>query len=139
MVVIGAGIVWGGAIVGFGLVRSLPLALAFLALAGMGDLISEVLRNALLQRYTPDPLRGRVSSLYLAQVNTAPALGNVEAGAVAQAFSPVISVVSGGLACVIGALLLGGAIPAVRHSRLFDPDDEPDSGAGLPQESPASS
>jgi MFS transporter, ENTS family, enterobactin (siderophore) exporter len=143
MVVIGAGIVWGGAIVGFGLVRSLPLALAFLALAGMGDLISEVLRNALLQRYTPDPLRGRVSSLYLAQVNTAPALGNVEAGAVAQAFSPVISVVSGGLACVIGALLLGTVIPAVRHSTLFDPDDdpdaEPDADAGLPQKSPASS
>ncbi len=143
MVVIGAGIVWGGAIVGFGLVRSLPLALAFLALAGMGDLISEVLRNALLQRYTPDPLRGRVSSLYLAQVNTAPALGNVEAGAVAQAFSPVISVVSGGLACVIGALLLGAVIPAVRHSTLFDPDDdpddEPDADAGLPQKSPASS
>jgi ENTS family enterobactin (siderophore) exporter len=128
LVVIGAGIVWGGAIVGFGLVRSLPVALAFLALAGMGDLISEVLRNALLQRYTPDPLRGRVSSLYLAQVNSAPALGNVEAGAVAQVFSPVFSVVSGGLACVIGALVLGALIPAVRHSTLFDPDEPHDHG-----------
>jgi ENTS family enterobactin (siderophore) exporter len=128
LVVIGAGMVWGGAIVGFGLVRSLPLALAFLALAGMGDLISEVLRNALLQRYTPDPLRGRVSSLYLAQVNSAPALGNVEAGAVATAISPVFSVVSGGLACVIGALVLGALIPAVRHSTLFDPDEAHDHG-----------
>jgi ENTS family enterobactin (siderophore) exporter len=128
LVVIGAGIVWGGAIVGFGLVRSLPVALAFLALAGMGDLISEVLRNALLQRYTPDPLRGRVSSLYLAQVNSAPALGNVEAGAVAQAVAPVFSVVSGGLACVIGALVLGALIPAVRHSTLFDPDEPHDHG-----------
>jgi MFS transporter, ENTS family, enterobactin (siderophore) exporter len=126
-VVIGAGIVWGGAIVGFGLVRSLVAALALLALAGAGDLISEVLRNALLQRYTPDPLRGRVSSLYLAQVNTAPALGNVEAGAVAQAFSPVVSVVSGGLACVAGALLLGLAIPALRSASLAEPEPEPGS------------
>jgi ENTS family enterobactin (siderophore) exporter len=132
IVVIGAGIVWGGAIVGFGLVRSLPVALVFLALAGMGDLISEVLRNALLQHYTPDPLRGRVSSLYLGQVNTAPALGNVEAGAVAQLFSPVISVVSGGLACVAGALLLGLVIPALRTATLASREDEPDSGAELP-------
>jgi ENTS family enterobactin (siderophore) exporter len=134
IVVIGAGIVWGGAIVGFGLVRSLPVALVFLALAGMGDLISEVLRNALLQHYTPDPLRGRVSSLYLGQVNTAPALGNVEAGAVAQLFSPVISVVSGGLACVAGALLLGLVIPALRTATLAAREDEPDSGAELPQQ-----
>jgi MFS transporter, ENTS family, enterobactin (siderophore) exporter len=118
VVVIAAGIVWGAAIALFGLVHSLPLALFFLAVAGMGDLISEVLRNALLQRYTPDQLRGRVSSLYLAQVTTAPALGNVEAGAVARLISPTFSVVSGGLACVAGALLLGAAIPALRHATL---------------------
>src|SRR5215831_18852832 len=43
VVVIAAGMVWGVAIVGFGLTRSLPVALAFLALAGMGDMISEIL------------------------------------------------------------------------------------------------
>src|ERR1022692_1345278 len=125
MVVIGAGMVWGAAVVGFGLSRNLALALAFLALAGMGDLISEVLRNALLQHYTPDPLRGRVASLYLAQVNTAPAIGNVEAGVVAELFSTTVSVVSGGLACIAGALILGAAIPALRHAKLASPDDQP--------------
>jgi len=118
LVVIGAGMLWGAAIVGFGLARSLLAGLAFLALAGMSDLISEVLRNALLQHYAPDQLRGRVSSLYLAQVNSAPAVGNTEAGAVAQLFSLTTSVVSGGLACVGGALLLGALIPAVRHATL---------------------
>jgi ENTS family enterobactin (siderophore) exporter len=126
IVVIGAGIVWGAAIVGFGLTDSLPVALAFLALAGMGDLISEVLRNTLLQHYTPDALRGRVSSLYLAQVTTAPALGNTEAGAVAQLFSPTISVVSGGLACVFGALLLAAVIPALRTASLSSPGAGPE-------------
>jgi ENTS family enterobactin (siderophore) exporter len=118
LVVIAAGIIWGASIAAFGLVRSLPLALFFLALAGMGDLISEVLRNALLQIYTPDQLRGRVSSLYLAQVTTAPALGNVEAGGVARLVSPVFSVVSGGLACVAGAVLLGALIPSLRSANL---------------------
>jgi len=121
MVVIGSGLVWGAAIVAFGVTSKLPVALAFLALAGMGDMISEILRNALLQHYTPDPLRGRVSSLYLAQVNTAPALGNTEAGAVAQLFTPTISVVSGGLACVAGALLLGALIPGLRRATLATP------------------
>jgi MFS transporter, ENTS family, enterobactin (siderophore) exporter len=141
MVIIGASIVWGAAIVGFGLTHNLPLALAFLALAGMGDLISEVLRNTLLQQYTPDPLRGRVSSLYLAQVTSAPALGNTEAGAVAQLFSLTPSVVSGGLACVGGALLLAALIPGLRNATLRSedewPDDAPDGpSAGVPGAAP---
>jgi ENTS family enterobactin (siderophore) exporter len=135
LVIIGAGIVWGAAIAAFGLVRSLPLALVFLAVAGMGDLISEVLRNSLLQRYTPDQLRGRVSSLYLAQVTGAPALGNVEAGGVARLVSPVFSVVSGGLACVAGALVLGAMIPALRKATLTGPIDS--QLAATPQESTA--
>jgi len=124
MVIIGAGMVWGGAIVVFGLTRNLPVALVFLALAGMGDMISEILRNALLQIYAPDRLRGRLSSLYLAQVTTAPALGNTEAGIVAQLFSVTFSVVSGGLACVAGALILGALIPALRHATLAGPPAE---------------
>ena len=145
VVVIVAGLAWGAAIVGFGLSGSLLIALVFLALAGMADLISEVLRNALLQHYTPDELRGRVSSLYLAQVSTAPSLGNVEAGLVAQLFSVGISVVSGGLACVAGALVLGAINPALRRAKLGFPDggrgdaDRGDGelGGGLAAEAPA--
>ena len=121
VVVIFAGLAWGAALVGFGLSGSLAIALAFLALAGMADLISEVLRNALLQHYTPDALRGRVSSLYLAQVTTAPSIGNVEAGLVAQLLTVTISVVSGGLACVAGALILGAVNPALRRATLTGP------------------
>lgn len=136
VVVIGAGMVWGAAIALFGIVTSLPLALFFLALAGMG----EVLRNSLLQRYTPDDLRGRVSSLYLAQVTTAPAVGNVEAGGVARLVSPGFSVVTGGLACVAGALVLGALIPALRNSTLTGSlGATPDSAAALSAESPAPS
>jgi ENTS family enterobactin (siderophore) exporter len=128
IVVIGAGLAWGAAIVGFGLSASLAIALAFLALAGLADLISEVLRNALLQHYTPDGLRGRVSSLYLAQVTTAPSVGNVEAGLIAQLFSVTISVVSGGLACVAGALILGAINPALRRATLARPVGSDDGG-----------
>jgi MFS transporter, ENTS family, enterobactin (siderophore) exporter len=142
IVVICAGLAWGAAVVGFGLSGSLGLAIAFLALAGMADLISEILRNALLQQYTPDALRGRVSSLYLAQVTTAPAIGNVEAGLIAQLFSLGLSVVSGGLACVVGALVLGAVNPALRRATLVpgsvttDGKDE-DGGLGHQATAPA--
>ncbi len=136
MVVIVAGLAWGVAIVGFGLSGSLAVALAFLALAGMADLISQVLRNALLQHYTPDSLRGRVSSLYLAQVTTAPSIGNVEAGLVAELFSVTISVVSGGLACVAGALVIGAVNPALRRATLAGQDDG-ERGDDRAQEAPA--
>src|SRR5258708_15453806 len=136
VVVIGAGLTWGAAVVGFGLSGSLAVALVFLALAGMADLISEVLRNALLQHYTPDSLRGRRSSLYLAQLTTAPSVGNVEAGLVAQLFTVTVSVVSGGLAPRAGAPILRSLNPPLPAAGPAPPGD-PAPRAGLPPEPPA--
>jgi hypothetical protein len=70
-------------------------------------------------------------------VSSAPAIGNVEAGAVAQLFSLTVSVVSGGIACVAGALLLGALVPAVRKATL-DPAGAPAPPPG-PQGPPGSS
>ena len=117
-VIIAACIGWGGAVVGFGLSGDLEVAMAFLVLAGMADVISEVLRSALLQNYTPDYVRGRVTSVWLAQTTAAPGLGNAEAGAVAGLIGLTGSVVSGGLACVAGACLIALLIPEFRHAAL---------------------
>ncbi|HEV2374769.1 MAG TPA: MFS transporter [Streptosporangiaceae bacterium] len=121
-------LVWGLAICGFGLAPVLPVALAWLALAGAGDLVSEVLRSSLLQLSIPDGLRGRLSALWLAQANAAPALGNLEAGGVAAISTPAISVVSGGLACVLGVALLAVLCPAPRRARLWERNGHDDNG-----------
>jgi len=118
LILIGSVIVWGGAIAVFGFVRLLPAALFLLALAGAADVVSEVFRSSLLQLAVPDGLRGRLSALWLAQANGAPALGNLEAGAVASISTPAVSVISGGLACMLGAALLGTLLPALRGARL---------------------
>jgi ENTS family enterobactin (siderophore) exporter len=118
-VIIAACILWGGAVVGFGLSGVLAVAMVFLALAGMADVISEVLRSALLQNYTPDEVRGRVTSVWLAQTIAAPGLGNAEAGAVAGLIGLTGSVVSGGLACVAGACLIALLIPEFRRAALI--------------------
>ncbi len=51
-------------------------------------------------------------------------LGDVEAGAVAAAFGDTVSVVSGGLACVAGALALAGLLPAFRRQRAEEPQPD---------------
>jgi MFS family permease len=104
---------WGAAIVAFGLTSSLWPALVCLALAGAADDISAILRSTILLTVTPDSMRGRLSGIELAQVASAPSLGNVEAGVVASVTSLRFSVVSGGVACVAGCVLAAFALPAL--------------------------
>jgi predicted MFS family arabinose efflux permease len=111
-------VVWGAAITCFGLVRWLPAALALLAVAGWADVISAVFRSTILQLNVPDALRGRLMGVQMAVVTGGPRIGDAESGAVAAAFSPVTSVVSGGLACIGGALLLARLLPAFRRQEM---------------------
>jgi MFS family permease len=108
-----AAILWGLAIVAFGFTTSLWPALTFLGAAGAADAVSAVLRNSVMLASTPDEFQGRVSAAYLAQVTSAPRIGNLEAGAVASLTSVRFSVVSGGVLCVVGGLLLGLVIPSL--------------------------
>jgi MFS family permease len=115
--VICAVIVWGLAIAGFGLVRFLPLALLLLAVAGLADVVSAVFRNTIIQFAAPDAMRGRLQGVQMAVVAGGPRLGDLEAGVVATAFGDTVSVVSGGLACVVGALVVARLLPGFRHER----------------------
>jgi MFS family permease len=116
-VVVGAVVVWGVAITVFGLVPILPLALGLLAVAGGADVISAVFRNTILQLTLPDALRGRLSAIHSAVVGGGPRLGDLEAGAVASVTSVRFSVVSGGVACVLGALAIARLMPELWRYR----------------------
>ena len=117
LAVICAVIVWGLAIAGFGVVRFLPLALLLLAVAGLADVVSAVFRNTIIQFAAPDAMRGRLQGVQMAVVTGGPRLGDLEAGVVATAFGDTVSVVSGGLACVVGALVVARLLPGFRHER----------------------
>ncbi len=107
-----AGGIWGVALAGFGLSHELWLALVFLTIAGIADVTSVVFRTALVQTITPNRYRGRVSAAEYVVGMGFPQLGNFRAGAVASATSPGFSAISGGLAAVIGAGIIGLALPA---------------------------
>jgi MFS family permease len=114
MGVIVAAVTWGLAIIGFGLVPGLALALFFLAIAGAADMMSGVFRGVIWNQTIPDSLRGRLASIELISYSSGPALGNFEAGAVASIFNVRVSIVSGGVLCVIGCVLCALALPAFR-------------------------
>jgi MFS family permease len=105
-------IAWGAAIAAFGFARALPVAVLALAGAGAADTISGVYRSTILQSVAPPDKLGRLTGIELISVASGPYLGDFEAGALAAATSLRFSIVSGGLACIAGCLLLAWRIPA---------------------------
>ena len=117
--------VWGAAIALFGLVDTLWVGLALLAVAGWADVISAVLRNTILQTSIPERFRSRMSSIQMAVVQGGPRVGDLESGAVATLTSVEFSVISGGLACIVGAAVIGALMPVFRHHLAGEIDDVP--------------
>jgi len=115
--VVVAVIVWGVAVAVMGTVPWLWVALVLLAIAGWADVISAVLRNTILQSSIPDSMRSRLSSFQMAVVQGGPRLGDAESGGVAALTSTEFSVVSGGVACVVGAILVARLLPGFWSER----------------------
>lgn len=112
MAVVLSAIGWGIAIALFGLSPTLPVALVFLALAGAADMCSGIFRSTIWNQTIPDALRGRLASIELLSYSSGPTLGNLESGAVASLFNVRVSVVSGGILCVLGTVCMAALLPA---------------------------
>jgi MFS family permease len=111
LAIVWAATLWGLAIVGFGLARPLWLALLFLAAAGAADMISGIFRMALWNQTIPSRLRGRTAAIEMVSYTSGPYLGNAEAGLAARLFGIRTSIVSGGVLCVAGSLILAMLLP----------------------------
>jgi MFS family permease len=112
------GRVLAAAIMGYGLATvvfgaSTSFWLSFLALAGTGatDTVSMVFRNLIRQLETPDHLRGRMIGVNMVFFMGGPQLGELEAGLVANWLGAVVSVVSGGIACMIATASIVARTP----------------------------
>jgi MFS family permease len=114
-------VVWGAALIVFGLSHALWLALISLAVAGAADMWSAIFRTSIAQAVVPDPLRGRLSGIELTAVAAGPALGDLEAGVVGSLVSVPFSVVSGGIACILGVGVLGSLVPEFARYDARDP------------------
>ena len=104
---------WGVAIAAFGFAHQFWLALLLLGLAGLGDQISAILRSVMLYSITPSAMLGRVSGIEFMQVAAAPSIGNLEAGALANATNLTVAIASGGILCVLGCGVVALLFPAL--------------------------
>ncbi|GGN42851.1 MFS transporter [Streptomyces fuscichromogenes] len=116
--VIGAVVGWGAAIAGFGLSRNLWVAVAFLAAAGVADMVSMVFRGAILLSAATDEMRGRMQGVFTVVVAGGPRLADVLHGTAGSVFGPRAAVAGGGLLVVAVMVALAAAVPALRRYRV---------------------
>ena len=108
---------YGAATVGFGLSRSFWISFACLAITGAADTVSVVIRNLVRHLETPDHRRGRMMGVNMVFFRGGPELGELEAGLVANWLGAPISVVIGGVGCLLATGWLAAATPALRRYR----------------------
>lgn len=106
-----AAILWGVAIIFFGLSDSIIFALLFIGAAGFFDMISGIFRGAIWNQTIPNYLRGRLASIEMISYLTGPMLGSAKMGIVAEAFSVKTAIVSGGILCVAAVGLTAVFLP----------------------------
>ena len=111
-------VTWGAVITVFGLVHVVWVGLVCLAVAGATDVISTILRNTILQNAITEEFRSRISSIQMAVVTGGPRLGDFESGLVAGLPTTEFSIVSGGIACIVGALSLIRWRPTFWHDTV---------------------
>ena len=106
---------FGVATIIFGLSRDFWLSWAMLFLTGALDNISVVVRHTLVFTLTPDAMRGRVAAVNHIFIGSSNEIGGLESGLVAQWFSPLISVVGGGIGTLAVVAIWALAFPHLRR------------------------
>jgi hypothetical protein len=112
---------FGAATVVFGVSRVIWLSVAALAVAGAADMVSVYVRETLIQLWTPDAVRGRVSAVNQVFIGASNELGEFRAGTVAAVIGLVPAVVIGGIGTVIVAGLWAWGFPVLREARTLTP------------------
>jgi hypothetical protein len=115
-------LLFGVATIIFGLSTSFLLSLVALTTLGGADMVSVYMRSNLVQRATPDEMRGRVSSVNWVFIGASNELGEMESGFTADLFgSAVTAVVVGGIGTCAVVGLWAWMFPALRKvDRLED-------------------
>jgi MFS family permease len=112
--------VYGAMTIIFALSTSFYLSMAVLAILGVADMVSVVIRQTLIQLETPDDMRGRVSAVNSLFTGTANQLGDFRAGAMASVYGTASAVLIGGISTLVVLLIGLRAFPSLlRVDRLY--------------------
>jgi MFS family permease len=124
-------VVWGVAMVGFGLAGGfahghtgtvLWIALAFLAIGGAADMVSAAFRSTILQQAASDELRGRLQGVFTVVVAGGPRLADAVHGAAAAAVGTTVAAAGGGALVVVAVMIAAVVVPAFVRYRVAEDD-----------------
>ena len=127
LAVIVAILVWGMAMLGFGIAVGLAhgpstgllaLAAGMLMLGGAADMISAAFRMSMLQTAASDAVRGRLQGVFIVVVAGGPRLADVAHGAAAASVGTAVAAGGGGALVVLGTVVAALAVPAFVRYRL---------------------
>jgi MFS family permease len=132
LAVVNAIVVWGLAMVGFGVACGLAngsartwlwVALVFLAIGGAADMVSSAFRSTILQQAASDELRGRLQGVFTVVVAGGPRLADALHGAAAAAVGTTVAAAGGGVLVVVGVVIAALVVPAFVRYRVSGPSN----------------
>ena len=127
LAVIVAIVVWGLAMVGFGVAAMLAtyapaamlvVAVLMLAVGGAADMASAAFRTSMLQAAASDAVRGRLQGIFIVVVAGGPRVADVVHGAAAAATGAAVAAAGGGVLVVVGTVAASLAVPAFVRYRV---------------------
>ena len=120
-------LVWGVAMVGFGVAALLApvapalflgIAVLMLAIGGAADMASAAFRTSMLQAAADDSVRGRLQGIFIVVVAGGPRVADVLHGATAAVTGAAVAAAGGGVLVIIGTVLAALAVPAFVRYRV---------------------
>ena len=112
---------FGALTITFAFSRSFLLSLAILAAMGAVDMVSVFIRSSLVQLFTPDDKRGRVSSISGLAISASNELGEMQSGLAAAILGATGAVVFGGAGAIFVTLIWAWYFPELRRAKSFEP------------------
>lgn len=113
---------FGAATIVFGISRNFIVSVIALALTGAFDMVSVVIRSALVQLRTPNEMRGRVGAVENVFIGASNELGAFESGGLAALIGTQASVVLGGAATLAVIALWSVLFPELRQFEVLERD-----------------
>ncbi len=105
---------FGVGLIAFGLSRNVWLSAPMMFVAGLGMMVQMASSNTILQTISDERMLGRVMSLFAMAFMGMTPFGSLFGGLVAEHFGPAVTVVGGGIVCIIGGMIFVSRLPRIR-------------------------
>jgi MFS family permease len=113
-IIVIASSIFGIGLIGFSLSRVFVISLLLMVPTGFGMMVQMTSSNTILQTIVEDDKRGRVMSFYAMAFMGMVPFGSLLAGSLANNIGAPLTVMIGGISCILGSVLFARKLPALR-------------------------